>query len=44
MTIAGVFLLGESIGLSSVIGFLVVAVGFALVKRRSLAETIAAAD
>ncbi|WP_220132486.1 EamA family transporter [Natronomonas sp. LN261] len=42
-TIAGVFLLGESIGLSSVIGFLVVFVGFALIKRHSLTEVIAAA-
>ncbi|WP_336135955.1 DMT family transporter [Natronomonas amylolytica] len=36
-TVAGVFLLGETIGLLSVAGFLVVFVGFALLKRHALA-------
>jgi drug/metabolite transporter (DMT)-like permease len=40
-TVAGVFLLGESIGLLSVAGFLVVFVGFALLKRHALADLLA---
>ena len=42
-TIAGVFLLGESIDPLSVLGFGVVFAGFALLKRRTIAEVIAAA-
>ncbi len=42
-TIAGVVLLGESIGLLSVVGFLVVCVGFGLLKRQAIAEVLAAA-
>jgi len=37
-TVAGVVLLGESVGPLSVAGFLVVFLGFALLKRRALAE------
>jgi len=42
-TIAGVVLLGESIGLLSVVGFFVVCVGFALLKRHAIAEVLATA-
>lgn len=42
-TIAGVFLLDETIGLLSFVGFGLVAVGFALLKRRTLAERAAPA-
>jgi drug/metabolite transporter (DMT)-like permease len=40
-TVAGVFLLEESIGLLSVAGFVVVFVGFALLKRHALADLLA---
>lgn len=40
-TVAGVFLLGEAIGLFSVVGFAIVFVGFGLLKRRSLAAFLA---
>lgn len=39
-TIAGVFLLGESIGLLSIAGFLIVFVGFALLKRHTLVDLV----
>ncbi len=42
-TIAGVFVLGESIGLLTFVGFGFVALGFALLKRRALAEFFGAA-
>ncbi|CCQ37032.1 DMT superfamily transport protein [Natronomonas moolapensis 8.8.11] len=42
-TIAGVFLLGESVGPLSVLGFVIVFVGFALLKRHAIADVIAAA-
>lgn len=42
-TVAGVFLLGESIGPLSVLGFAIVFVGFALLKRHTIAEVLAAA-
>jgi len=42
-TIAGVVLLGESIGLLTVSGFVVVFVGFALLKRHSIADIVAVA-
>ncbi|WP_254864624.1 DMT family transporter [Halovivax gelatinilyticus] len=37
-TIAGVFVLGESIGVAAFVGFGLVAVGFALVKRHALVD------
>lgn len=37
-TVAGVFVLGETIGLLTILGFLVVFVGFALLKRHALVE------
>lgn len=42
-TVAGVFLLGESIGPLSVLGFAIVFVGFALLKRHTIADVLAAA-
>ena len=42
-TLAGVFLLDETIGLLSIVGFALVAVGFALLKRRALVERAAPA-
>lgn len=42
-TIAGVFLLEETMGLLSFVGFGLVAVGFALLRRRALAERAAPA-
>jgi len=41
-TIAGAVLLGESVGLLTLTGFLVVFVGFALLKRHALVELVAA--
>ena len=41
-TIAGAVLLGESVGLLTIVGFLVVFVGFALLKRHALVELAAA--
>jgi drug/metabolite transporter (DMT)-like permease len=41
-TVAGVFLLGESIGLLSTVGFVVVFVGFAFLKRHALVDLVAA--
>jgi drug/metabolite transporter (DMT)-like permease len=40
-TVAGVLLLGETIGLLSVVGFVIVFVGFALLKRHALADLLA---
>jgi drug/metabolite transporter (DMT)-like permease len=40
-TVAGVFLLDETIGLLSIVGFVVVFVGFALLKRHALAKLLA---
>jgi drug/metabolite transporter (DMT)-like permease len=40
-TIAGVAVLGESITLTTVVGFLVVFVGFVLLKRRAIATLVA---
>lgn len=42
-TVAGVFLLGESIGLLALSGFVVVFVGFALLKRHAIADIVAIA-
>ena len=42
-TIAGVFLLGESIGVLAVSGFVVVFIGFALLKRHAIADVVAVA-
>jgi drug/metabolite transporter (DMT)-like permease len=42
-TVAGVFLLGESIGPLSVLGFAIVFIGFALLKRHTIADVLAAA-
>lgn len=42
-TVAGVFLLGESIDPLSVLGFVIVFVGFALLKRHTIAEVLTAA-
>lgn len=42
-TVAGVFLLGESIDPLSVLGFVIVFAGFALLKRHTIAEVLAAA-
>jgi len=39
-TVAGVFLLGESITPPTVVGFAVVAVGFLVLKRRAVAELV----
>ncbi|WP_246279818.1 DMT family transporter [Natronomonas salina] len=41
-TVAGVFLLDETIGLLSVAGFVVVFVGFALLKRHALVDLVGA--
>ena len=41
-TIAGIVLLGETVGPLSLAGFLVVFVGFALLKRRALADLVGA--
>lgn len=41
-TVAGVFLLGESISPLSIVGFLVVFIGFALLKRHALVEMVGA--
>ena len=40
-TVAGIALLGESVGVLSVLGFVVVFAGFALLKRRALRELLA---
>ena len=40
-TVAGIALLGESVGVLSVAGFVVVFAGFALLKRRALRELVA---
>jgi len=37
-TLVGVFVLGETIGLLSLVGFGLVAIGFALLKRRAIAD------
>ena len=39
-TVAGIALLGESVGVLSVLGFVVVFAGFALLKRRALRELV----
>jgi len=41
-TVVGVFLLGETVGALTVVGFLVVFVGFALLKRHALVDLVAA--
>ncbi|WP_254837742.1 DMT family transporter [Natronomonas marina] len=41
-TAAGIFLLGESVGLLSIVGFVVVFAGFALLKRHALVDLVAA--
>lgn len=40
-TVAGVFILGESIGLLTLSGFAVVFIGFALLKRHAIADIVA---
>ncbi|WP_222917810.1 EamA family transporter [Natrinema sp. SYSU A 869] len=39
-TVASVFLLGEKIGVLTVVGFVLVAIGFALLKRRTIADAV----
>jgi drug/metabolite transporter (DMT)-like permease len=39
-TLVGVFVLGETLGLPSVVGFGLIAVGFALLKRRAISAAI----